>query len=278
MNSLHKRCALLVLFLFAAAVLGIGQQPTALRVIVLNMHAGKDAAGADNLPGIAALVKKYDPDLVLLQEVDRGVQRSGRVDQPAELARMAGLHASFGKSLDYQGGDYGIAILSRWRPKKTSVLHLAVAPPQTRAGGSKEPRAALRVKYHAGKLRLMVWDTHLDPSREDTYRNQEVNDLVQAFPSVRDSLFLLGGDFNSTPDSDVHQALLNAGLHDAWQGCGEGEGMSYPQDKPRKRIDYLYLSPAFQCRSARVLEEPVSDHRGVLFEIAISPPTHATGQ
>jgi endonuclease/exonuclease/phosphatase family metal-dependent hydrolase len=278
MNSLFKRCALLLLFLIVMGVPGFGQQPKALRVIVLNMHAGKDAAGVDNLPGIAALVKKYDPDLVLLQEVDRGVQRSGRVDQPAALARMTGLYASFGKSLDYQGGDYGIAILSRWRPKKTSVLHLAVTPPQTRAGGSKEPRAALRMKYHAGKLRLIVWDTHLDPSRDDTYRNQEVNDLVRAFPSVRDSFFLLGGDFNSTPDNGVHQALLQAGLQDAWLGCGEGEGMSFPQDKPRKRIDYLYLSPAFHCTSARVLEEPVSDHRGVFFEISVSPPGHATGQ
>lgn len=274
MNTLRRAGLLFAVFALLASAAS-ARQPAKLRVIVLNMHAGKTAAGVDNLPGIAALVKKYHPDLVLLQEVDRGVQRSGGVDQPAELARRTGLHPAFGKSLDYQGGDYGIAILSRWKPRRSSVLELVVTPPQTRAGGSQEPRAALQVEYRAGAMRLSVWNTHLDPSHEDTYRNQEVQDLVRALPELRKNLFLIGGDFNSTPDSNVHQKLLDAGLQDAWQGCGEGTGLTYPEDTPRKRIDYLYFSSGFRCRSARVLDEPVSDHRGVLFELEFSAEARA---
>src|SRR5512134_1303930 len=58
------------------------------RVLVYNMHAGKDAAGVDNLTRIASLVDSVSADIVLLQEVDRNTTRSGRVDQPAMLARL----------------------------------------------------------------------------------------------------------------------------------------------------------------------------------------------
>src|SRR5205085_9000055 len=87
---------------------------TLLHVLVYNIHAGKDAKGVDSLERVAALVKETAADVVLLQEVDRNTTRSGNVDQVATLTHLTGLYGEFGKSLDYQGGDYGIAILSRW--------------------------------------------------------------------------------------------------------------------------------------------------------------------
>ena len=59
-----------------------------LRVMVYNIHAGKDAAGVDNLERVAQVVRDAAADLVLLQEVDRGTRRSGGVDQPEVLARL----------------------------------------------------------------------------------------------------------------------------------------------------------------------------------------------
>jgi endonuclease/exonuclease/phosphatase family metal-dependent hydrolase len=56
------------------------------RVLVYNIHAGKDAAGIDNLTRVAELVRSTKADIVLLQEVDKGTRRSGNVDQPAVLA------------------------------------------------------------------------------------------------------------------------------------------------------------------------------------------------
>src|SRR5215203_6042915 len=67
------------------------------RVLVYNMHAGKDAKGVDNLQRIAKLVDSLRADIVLLQEVDRNTQRSSGVDQPAVLAKLTGHHAAFGK-------------------------------------------------------------------------------------------------------------------------------------------------------------------------------------
>src|SRR3990170_325977 len=67
--------------LCTAACIPFKQQPTSLTVMVFNIHAGKDAAGKDSVRAIADLVRSTGPDIVLLQEVDRGTQRSGNVDQ-----------------------------------------------------------------------------------------------------------------------------------------------------------------------------------------------------
>jgi endonuclease/exonuclease/phosphatase family metal-dependent hydrolase len=233
------------------------------RVLVYNMHAGKDAAGADNLARIAAIVDSLDADIVLLQEVDRNTTRSGRVDQPATLARLTGYHVAFGKSLDYQGGDYGIAILSRWPITSDTAVHLPVEPPQQRSGGSYEPRVALRALLAAPGGPLAVLNTHLDPSGNDGWRRQEIRTVLRLVDSLRARGVptLVGGDFNSVPESAVQQSLREAGLRDAWSVCGRGDGLTYPADSAVKRIDYLYLTGSAVCRDARVVRTDASDHR-----------------
>ena len=104
----HLPRALVALALAACATRGPARDARAARpitVLVYNIHAGKDAAGVDNLARVAAVVRETNADVVLLQEVDRGTRRSGGVDQPAELARLTGYAASFGRTLDYDGGE-----------------------------------------------------------------------------------------------------------------------------------------------------------------------------
>ena len=241
-----------------------------LRVLVYNIHAGKDAAGQENLARVAAVVRDAGADVVLLQEVDRGTRRSGGVDQVAELARRTGFHAAFGRTLDYDGGAYGIALLSRWPVQHDSLVRLPVQPPQQRAGGAYEPRGALVARVTAPWGALSLVTTHLDASRDDVYRLQEVRTVVAAAGDARAgaTLALVGGDFNATPESGVHAALRDAGWRDAWTACGRGDALTYPAGVPVKRIDYLYLPPGATCREARVLAGDASDHRALLVRVA----------
>ena len=225
--------------------------------MVYNIHAGKDAAGVDNLARVAELITSRNADIVLLQEVDRGTTRSGGVDQLEELKRLTSLHGVFGKSLDYQGGEYGIAILSRWPIEGTAIIPLRTDPPQPRAGGSLEPRIALSANTNG----IRVVNTHLDASREDTWRLQEISRLGG---SVSGGPILVGGDFNSTPESAVQHNWRQSGLRDAWTECGAADGLTYPADTPVKRIDYLFLGRGFRCESAEVIETTASDHRPLL--------------
>jgi endonuclease/exonuclease/phosphatase family metal-dependent hydrolase len=260
--------AALALLLAACAAPAPAPAPESapLRVLVYNVHAGRDAERADNLARVAGVVRKTGADLVLLQEVDRGTERSGRVDQVAELARRTGMHGVFGKALDFQGGDYGVALLSRWPLAEDTLLHLP--------GDAPEPRGVLRARVAAPGGPLYLLNTHLDASREDTFRRAEAAALLEVAAGLRarGARVLLGGDFNATPESAVVADVLGAGWRDAWSVCGGvGPGLTFPAKAPEKRIDYLFLPPGAECRSAEVVGGEASDHRGVLF--VVSPGT-----
>lgn len=243
------------------------------RVLVFNMHAGKDAGGKDNLQGIADLVRSTGADLVLLQEVDRGTSRSGKVDQLQTLITRTKYGGAFGRTLDYDGGTYGIAALARGGFVFDTTVPLPVTPEQTRAGGSHEPRGALVLVAITEYGRLQAITTHLDASTEETYRLQEVSELLL---HVRARLgpetpVLVGGDFNAEPASAVIQRVRDAGLRDAWTECAQGDGFTYPADTPRKRIDYLFLSGRLRCTAARVIDTRISDHRPLLVTVRVPP-------
>lgn len=106
---------------------------------------------------IADVIKDTAPDLVALQEVDEATARSGGVKQASELGRLTGLQAVFGQATPFQGGGYGVGILSRY-PVLSVVNHpLPVAP-------DREPRTTLSVTLQpaAGVPSLVFTSTHLD--------------------------------------------------------------------------------------------------------------------
>jgi endonuclease/exonuclease/phosphatase family metal-dependent hydrolase len=260
--------AVLVCGLAAAGCAPASRSPAdgELRVLVYNIHAGKDAGGEHNLERVAELVKRTGADVALLQEVDRGTARSGAEDQPATLSAATGFSPTFGRTLDYQGGEYGIAILSRWAATESSVQRLRVEPPQERAGGSYEPRGALIARTDAPYGRLRLLNTHLDASRAPTYRQQEVAQVVALADSLRalGGWVLIGGDFNAEPDTDVIRAMTRQGWRDAFAECGVGEGDTFPSAEPVKRIDYLFIPAGLVCGQAEVIATATSDHRPLL--------------
>ena len=265
-----RRLAILLVVFSAGACAPIARPDPAVRVLVFNIHAGKDATARPNLDGVANLVRETSADIVLLQEVDRGTRRSGNVDQVKVLSEAARFSSAFGKSLDYDGGEYGIAALSRTPFDATKTYPLPTTPPQPRAGGAVEPRAALAASTPTPIGAVHVVNTHLDASGSEEYRLQESAHLLTI---IRERLssgmpVLAGGDFNAEPDSQVLERLREAGLRDAWAECGRGDGLTYPATKPVKRIDYLFLTGSLGCRSARVIETTISDHRPLLVVVA----------
>jgi beta-N-acetylhexosaminidase len=253
------------------------------RVLVYNIHAGKDAAHQDRLAGVADLVRASGADVVLLQEVDQLTRRSGGVDQPAALAARTGFRVAFGKTIDYDGGGFGIAILSRWPIVDAHFVPLDSARPAGQPADRHEPRGTLRVTIAAPSGPLTVFDTHLDAYGGEPWRVQEADSLARlvARATLDGRTVVVGGDFNSTPESGVQASLRAVGLRDAWGECGAGDGgATFPADAPTKRIDYLLLAGDVHCSSARVVATPLSDHRPLLVNVALpvrpaAPPVAA---
>jgi endonuclease/exonuclease/phosphatase family metal-dependent hydrolase len=229
-----------------------GQKPT-LRVLCYNIHHGRGTDDKVDLLRIARVIRAADPDLVALQEVDDKTRRTGGVDQTAELVRLTGLYGRFGKAIDYQGGGYGQAVLSRFAPGESTVHTLPGMP-------EREQRIAFEVRLQVSGRPLSFVTTHLHHV-EPALREQQAAKLNDIFIKA-DRPVIVAGDLNATPD-EKPLALLKP----HWAIATWDAGFTYPSAKPIKQIDYILFRPADRFRTVRaaVIEELVaSDHRPVL--------------
>ena len=93
------------------------------RVMTYNMHHGEGLDKRVDLQRIADLIKHEGADIVALQEVDKGTERTARRDFPAEFARLTGLTCVFSNNYTYQGGEYGNAVLTRFPVVQATNTH-----------------------------------------------------------------------------------------------------------------------------------------------------------
>ncbi|PSL50319.1 hypothetical protein CLV51_1011663 [Chitinophaga niastensis] len=107
-----------------------GQKKNALTILTYNIHHANPPSkpGVIDVKAIGAVVRREAPDFVALQEVDVHTGRSGKtVDEAKDIAVDAGMNSCFAKAIDYDGGGYGIAILSKYKIDSTHVINLPSA-------------------------------------------------------------------------------------------------------------------------------------------------------
>ncbi len=222
------------------------QTPGTLRVLTYNIHHGEAMDKQFDYPRLAKVINDLTPDLVALQEVDVGTERSSGVDQAALLGKLCKMHHAFGQAMPYQGGRYGDAILSRF-PIDSVVVH--PLPYQF----EQEPRAAVEVRIQPDGIGPITFvSTHLCHQKVEN-RLQQTQRIKSLFSKQEGYSVVLAGDFNARPGSEPMQVLLDAGWKDAIA--------------PRSVIDYVLVrsSDPWKMREVTILDEQiVSDHKPVL--------------
>jgi len=223
-----------------------------LRLFAYNIHHGQGMDGKLDLERIAKVIAAENPDLVALQEVDKVCKRSGEVDQAAELAKILKMEQRFGKFMDYQGGEYGMAVLSRLPIEKTIVHKLPKG---------SEPRIALEVVVKSPKWpgKFSFISIHNDWMKEPL-RVQQI-EALQTGLKDRKHPVILAGDFNAKPKSDSLIKLEENG----WKMLREGRKNTWSASKPKVEIDFFFAKGlrAFRFQD-RVIEERIaSDHRPI---------------
>lgn len=210
--------------------------------------------GRLQLDAIASALASWDPDIVLLQEVDKNRANSGGVDQAAYLGERLGMYSTFGSNVAYTPTAlYGTAILSRFPIVSSENTHL----PKAAAG--EQQRGLLHAVIDVDGTQVSAYSTHLQ-NRSPAARVKQIaaiRDLVAGdeLPKV------MGGDFNAwsgAPEMRTAATFIN----DTWPAVGVGTGFTHPSTNPRGRIDYL-LYGGLEPLSAQVLDGPVSDHKPV---------------
>lgn len=230
-----------------------------LKILTYNIHHANPPSKPKqiDIDAIVSTIQAEDPDLVALQEIDADTERSGPGNQAEMIAEKLGMYVFFGKAIDFGGGSYGVAVLSRFPISEERVYQLPTAP-----DSNGEPRilASAKVNLPNGTF-IRFGSTHLDSQGASTNRLLQIEELARI--AFKETIpFILAGDFNATPGSEVIN-ILDKHFTRTCLNCEP----TITVNGTEKAIDFISFKPedAFKVESQRVINETyASDHLPVL--------------
>lgn len=234
-----------------------------LKILSYNIHHGNPpslGAGEIDLPAIAKVINESGADIIGLQEVDVNVTRSENVDQIKKLADMTQTEYFFAKGIDLQGGEYGVAILSKLPIKETESFLLPMPK-----SGEQRVMAAVHVQTEVGTNVVFI-TTHLD-----LYENNRIEQakFIKTYAeSNKDKVVILTGDLNDKPDSKMIGIL-----DEVFTRSQIEKGYTFPQVNPNREIDYIMINDAVKSNVKEhiiIEEEYASDHRPLYVEYTLT--------
>ncbi len=240
-----------------------------IRLITYNIHKGIGGVDRRYRPErIIETLARYEPDIVLLQEVDDGVPRSRRDCQVDLLGDALELpHRAFQPNVKLREGVYGNAILSRF--PLSDIEHVDLTVPL------KKRRRALvahcRVPVDGHTRRLLISNLHLGLAGFE--RKIQVRRFLQSGTVAhahRHTPAIAAGDFN-----DVYGTLGKR----LWEPAGFGLAgrfvRTFPAALPLRALDRIYfrgdlrLVRSFASHTA--VARQASDHLAICAEFEVLP-------
>lgn len=216
------------------------------RVATFNIHHGAGRDGTVDVERTASVIRSLAPDLIALQEVDRGLERSSFQDQPALLSEATGMVMHFSAAISVGDGEYGLCIGGR-----DPEIQVAREPlPQV---ASEERRIAIVARW-AG---ISVIATHL--ARAPRARKLQLEAIATLAGRLSPPVIVLG-DLNQRAGDlqALHLAELAAG----------------PTRRPlrwwlrgRGRVDHILAGPGLVIRRSRLVPTNASDHWPLVADI-----------
>ena len=252
---------------FVPVAPGQAQPRQLFTLMSFNICHGEGMDGRVDLARTAAVIAKERPRFAGLCELDCRTTRTGGVDQPQELARLTGMQATFAPAIDFAGGKYGVALLSREPPLASTQIPLPGA----------EPRTLLLAEFPD----CFVGVTHLSVAA-DAERVASVA-LIRAALDRRKSwaaeqknkpVFLMG-DWNTRPQSDVLTSLRGflTVLSDETGRTFHGRTTQAPPLDQDFCIDYIAVDSGhaadWRVTARRTIpDEITSDHKPIVVTVA----------
>lgn len=250
-----------------------------MKVMTFNIQHGAIYADPDrriDLSGAASLIKKYDPDVVSLNEV-RGLEPNlpgdlvpeGYSDQTGTLSSLTGMRGIFAPAILTRGsGIYGNAMLTKLEVLSDEIISVPSVPSDMRYYNiyRYEDRCVLHVTVNPGgkePVHILVCHMGLNPDE----RALAVGTICRIAEKAGNKRIVIMGDFNMKPENEI-LSPLNDRFCDVSKLTGT-EKPTFPSDKPERKIDYIFVSKDIKVISSDVIDESVSDHRAIIAEIEI---------
>jgi len=224
-----------------------------IRIMSYNIRNGKGMDNVTDYQRIADVITGLSPDVVALQELDSVTNRSNRTDVLTRLASLTAMYPVYGASISFDGGKYGIGVLSKEKPLSWKRIPLP---------GREEARSLLMVEYRD----YLFCCTHFSLNGEDRLTSVDV--INQVVKDVNKPV-ILAGDLNAVPGTPVLEAFKQK-----WAILSDTTRFTFPADKPDRTIDYILgYTPkgyTYSVWQRRVVNEPVaSDHLPLFADVRL---------
>ncbi len=233
-----------------------------IKILSFNIYHGATTKGNFDLDIIAKIIIDADPDLVALQEVDYKTYRAKKYDLVTELGWRSKLAPLFGKAMDFDEGEYGEGVLSKY-----SFLHTRNVVLPYSLGN--EPRTALEatVILNSGDTISFI-GTHLDHLENEVDRLSQAKKINSVFAKNKYPT-ILAGDLNAMPGSKT----INI-LEELWKSSYDKKNPknTYPSNNPSRKIDYVMLYPKNRWKviATEVVQDSIaSDHCAYLVTVML---------
>lgn len=249
------------------------ERPAArLRVMTYNVHSCIGLDQRHDVRRIARMIAHYHPDVVCLQELDVGHERSGGLHQARQIASLLRFEYHFHSVREVQDQKFGNAILSRYPMEIVKVGGLPGPKPGPRPNRA-EARGALWVEVEAAGRRVQILNTHLGLGAEERYLQVKAL-LGPEWLGAReaDVPLILCGDLNCGPGSPPYRLLRGE-----FSDCQ----LQLPRHKPRNtwfsgwpllRLDHIFVADPLVARHIHIptfhLAKAASDHLPLIADIA----------
>lgn len=256
------RTLISLIFLTGLTTVLMGQE---LKVMTYNIHHGRNGNGQIDLNAITEVIKKSGAEIIGLQEVDSVCRRSGNVDQMNVLAELTGMYYAFGKHFNYDGGSYGLGILSKYPISKVYEQRITSFSENE---DDNKTLVFLSADIQLSPEKIIHFATvHFDYRKDPAVRLMQTSEVTEYLTSRRNPI-VLTGDLNAEPDK-----LEIKNLNQTFIDTDTSGAFTFPADQPVKKIDYILVSKPHlkKVLSHQVVDEPVaSDHRPVVATVIIN--------
>ena len=208
-------------------------------------HAEK--AGYD-VSKIAKNITDNGIEVVGFQEVDQNTRRSGRLDTMKKLSEATGYkYYAFFKAISFDGGEYGVGILSKYPIESTGSIKLT---------SGDEQRVLGRATIVKNNTKINFFVTHLSYDGEDgTNSNTRKTQFAQIAAELKKyDNFVLSGDFN-TRNLDEYDVIAGSALVNG----KDNPQITYPDG--RSPLDNLvYSTNVWTFGTPKIVTNSYSDH------------------
>ena len=202
---------------------------------------------------IAKTITECDADIVGLNEMrGEGLSEQDYADQTAILSHLTGIeHYYFAEAIKFDDiNPYGNALLSKL-PIISAETVIIPDPKIKKYTGYYETRCILKVKLQ-GDITVLVTHIGLNPDEQE-------NAVKAILENITDKRCILMGDFNMQPDNPLLIPIRKRMVDTA--RYFDTPKLSFPSDKPKMKIDYIFTSPDVKVINADIPAIVASDHR-----------------